>query len=70
MGTVVWSPTMTYYTGYTPAQLAPAARLLFTCVRDARHSKMPACRAKFESERFEGVSRILVPDSLPDWIFR
>lgn len=70
LGKVVWSPTMVHYTRYSPAQLAPAARLLFNCVLDARNSKTPASREKFASERFGCVSLIQLPDFLPDWIFR
>lgn len=70
LGKDVWPPTMAYYSGYTPTQLAPAARLLFGCVRDARYSELPASRNKFASACFEGVSQIQVQESLPDWIFQ
>ena len=69
LGYPVWSPTLAHYTHYTPGQLAPAVRLLYQALREARHSSTAAIRDKFASERYRRVSEIRVPDALPDWVF-
>jgi hypothetical protein len=69
LGYPVWSPTLVHYTRYTPSQLAPAVRVLYQAMREARHSSTAAIREKFASERYKRVSDVRTPDALPEWIF-
>ena len=70
LGKPVWSATLEHYTGYTPSQLGPAARLMFQAMRSARHSDTPATREKFATDRFAKVSLIQLPENMPSWLFQ
>ena len=70
LGTVVWSPTLGHYTGYSPPELQMPARMLHHLARVAYGQQpAPASREKFASARYKGVSQLRPPESLPGWLF-
>lgn len=65
MGKKAWTGTLTHYTGYTVSDLQVCVQALHKVFLGCKDSQLPAIREKYSLHKFQSVSDIQPPESLP-----
>ncbi len=65
MGKEPWTGTLMHYTGYAVSDLQACVQALHGVFKGCKDSQLPAIREKYSLHRFQNVSDIQPPESLP-----
>eukprot|EP01067_Filipodium_phascolosomae_P003680 Filipodium_phascolosomae@DN2657_c0_g1_i4.p1 len=60
-----WSEKMELYTGYEQAMIRKPAKEMCGIINSIQHSQYQAVRIKYASEKYRGVSKEIVPGTVP-----
>lgn len=66
VGLPAWSPTLQYYTRYSPSDIRTCVAELHTALRNAEVQSLQAVREKFAHSRYMRVSAMPCPTTLPN----